>query len=305
MGHALDLGRVLVREPDELNARAFRRRVTWLAAIHPMLFLVAVAGLTILIWHGRYFVTLSQRSNVETLTIAFFLMFFTYVAMLTGKGALGGLRVAWYRLHRDGQLRALGAVGAGPSAALNCIVERSDRPGEPFRLQICDRRGSMGALKVDGVRVLHTDAFLEGSNSLLAYFVRQLIEVGKLQEQHLDIVHWSSTENEELLKFAALAAALRETWPRVVLSPDQCAQLEQRLSAICPALRDEALLPHWEFEGEHKVPIIPEPLGIISFSRHERRVDPLSSLTAALLVVILAVGLIVFFIVRPPWVPGA
>jgi hypothetical protein len=90
----------------------------------------------------------------------------------------------------------------------------------------------------------------------------------------------------------------------MVLTADQRRRLEDDLRALCPALRNEAFLPDWEYEGEHKLPIIPEPLGIISLSRTERRVDPLSSLSATLVVVLLVVALICFFLLRPPWVPG-
>ena len=83
-----------------------------------------------------------------------------------------------------------------------------------------------------------------------------------------------------------------------------CESLENDLSALCPALRSEAFLPDWEFQGEHKLPIIPEPLGIISLGRRERRVDPLSSMGLTLVIVAAAIALIVWFIVRPPWVPG-
>ena len=95
-----------------------------------------------------------------------------------------------------------------------------------------------------------------------------------------------------------------DAWPTIAISADARRALEAELAELCGALRDELFLPDWEYAGEHKLPIIPEPLGIISLSRSERRVDPLSSLTAALVIVLLVLGLICFFIVRPPWVPG-
>jgi hypothetical protein len=73
---------------------------------------------------------------------------------------------------------------------------------------------------------------------------------------------------------------------------------------ICPAVREESFLPDVEYEGEHKIPIIPEPLGIISLQRHERRVDPLSSLGTCLAIVAVVTALLVWFAWRPPWVPG-
>jgi hypothetical protein len=55
-----------------------------------------------------------------------------------------------------------------------------------------------------------------------------------------------------------------ELWPKHILTQADCAELERRLSALCPALRNDAFLPHWEYQGEHKIPLIPEPLGLIS-----------------------------------------
>ena len=95
-----------------------------------------------------------------------------------------------------------------------------------------------------------------------------------------------------------------QVWPAVRITDTARAALADDLAALAPALREEAFLPDWEFQGEHKLPIIPEPLGIISLSRAERRVDPLSSLTAALAVVLVVLGLLAYFIARPPWVPG-
>ena len=126
------------------------------------------------------------------------------------------------------------------------------------------------------------------------------------------IVQWGSTDEEAMLSYSATATAMRalgrkletRVWPLVTLSDAARDTLERELSELAPALREEAFLPDWEFEGEHKLPIIPEPLGIISLSRTERRVDPLSSLTAALGAVVVVLGLVVYFIVRPPWVPG-
>jgi hypothetical protein len=95
-----------------------------------------------------------------------------------------------------------------------------------------------------------------------------------------------------------------KAWPTVVITEAQRESLENDLSALCPALRSEAFLPDWEFQGEHKLPIIPEPLGIISLSRKEKRVDPLSAMVAAVSIVAIVVALVIFFIVRPPWIPG-
>ena len=63
-------------------------------------------------------------------------------------------------------------------------------------------------------------------------------------------------------------------------------------------------MPDWEYAGEHKLPIIPEPLGLVSLSRSERRVDPVASMGCAVVVVLGTVLILAAFILFPPWVPG-
>jgi hypothetical protein len=77
-----------------------------------------------------------------------------------------------------------------------------------------------------------------------------------------------------------------------------------RLSAICSPLRDGCFLPQCDYQGEHKLPIIPEPLGLVSLSRTEQRVDSVSSMGCPVWMVLAAVGALALLIVFPPWVPG-
>lgn len=93
-------------------------------------------------------------------------------------------------------------------------------------------------------------------------------------------------------------------WPTLRLTDADCHELEQRLAAVCPALRDEAFLPDWEYEAEHKVPLIPEPLGIISVSRTERRADPVATMGCGAVVVLVTLAILGLLIAFPPWVPG-
>lgn len=307
-----------LREPGVSDPAHYRRRVTWLAIVHPCLFLCSVVGIVLLIWRGEFFVTLSQRSNVETLTIAFFLVFFAYFSVATASGAIGAARIAWYRMRlrvgdrervEAARERALGKRGDGSSAAFDKAIELAGAPGKPWELEVRDETGSLGRLRFDGVRVMHVDAFRGGSNTLLGYVETMLTKHGG---ERVSIVHWGSTAEEEQLQYVAIAEGLRalgnklevSAWPTVVLDDDARQILEHELGELCDALREEAFLPDWEFEGEHKLPIIPEPLGIISLSRSEKRVDPLSSLTAALVIIAIVVGVICFFLARPPWIPG-
>jgi hypothetical protein len=319
----MDAARRLIREPDVSDPRHYRRRVAELAAIYVAIFLLSAAGIALLLVHGRLFVTLSQRSNVETLTIAFLLLFFGYIAVITARGAWGGLRIGAYRLaarfanDRTGveqrKIAALGRARRRQAVAINVVLERADRPGQPFELRVADDAGSVGTVRVDGARIEHHAAHREGSNDLLAYFVRQVSCVLGSDPDDLEVVHWRSVDEEGWHQYVAGVESMRMLgrrlggapfWPRLTLSQEQCEELERRMAAICRAVRDEAFLPQLEYEGEHKIPIIPEPLGIISLGRRERRVDPLSSMGLTLVIVAVALALIVWFIVRPPWVPG-
>jgi hypothetical protein len=314
MAKRIDLQHVALRGPGVSDPARYRKRVSWLAIVHVTLFTAALVGIALILWHGEFFVTLSQRSNVETLTIAFFLVFFGYFVVITAHGAIGGVRIGLFHLRalsmRDpahleaAKVAALGERGPGPSVAFDRAIEVEGHPGAPWEIELRDDHGSMGRLRISGVRVEHLDAFRGGSNSLLGYFESKL---AKLTGEATSIVQWKSTSEEALLQYVATSDAFRalgRSMPTVVVTADHRRALEDALRALCPALRDEAFLPDWEYEGEHKLPIIPEPLGIISLSRTERRVDPLSSLSATLAVVLLVVGLLCFFLLRSPWVPG-
>src|ERR1041384_4692799 len=123
MAKRLDPSRVALRAPGIQEPAHYARRVRRLAVVYVCLFVSSLVGMVLLIWRCEFFVTLSQRTNVETLTIAFFLLFFGYFAVITAHGALGGVRVGIYhlraRLTRDparietSKVSALGPRGRG------------------------------------------------------------------------------------------------------------------------------------------------------------------------------------------------
>jgi hypothetical protein len=193
-------------------------------------------------------------------------------------------------------------------------LELEGRPGAPFALEVGDAAGRLGRLEVDGARLVHRAERRDGSNNLLAFFAHQVSDVaGRRQGRAVDVVEWGRLDDEAthqflgLVEFARnLGAALDRPrlWPTVVLSPADVAELERRLAAVSPALRDEAWLPHWEYQAEHKLPIVPEPLGLASLGRTERRADPLASIGALAVVVISAVVILAGVLAWPPWIPG-
>jgi hypothetical protein len=322
-----DIARTLVREPSVGSPQEYARRVHRLAVAYVGLFVLPLVGIGLLIWQAHLLVTLTQRSNVETLTLLFLLLFFLYLATLSARGVVGAARIAHYallvRLGRDRlaverqKMEALGPpIADSPSAALNKALDAESPRGQPLRLVVEDAAGPMGTLAIDGADLRHRDARRNCSNSLLAFFVEQVNKVLQARgvDAGLDVLHWKKIHDEETEAYLSIVRFARnlerhlggpELWPRLTLTDADCRELERRLAAVCPALRDEGFLPDWEYSGEHKLPLIPEPLGLISLSRSETRVDPVASMGCAVLIVGVVVGVLALLIVFPPWVPGS
>ena len=307
----------LITEPGAESAEDYARRVHILAATYVVLFCSSVAGIVLLAIHGKLFVTLAQRTNVETLTVLFLLILYAYLAAISARGALGAARLALYALRRRvarepvaerrRQLGTLDARADGPWAALAKVLERTD--GAPLRFELSDQAGYFGALEIEGARVRHLET-ASGSADLIAYFVRQIEEV---TGEEIPIVSWGQLDEDEGEKFLAqvdFARALqrqlgaRPLWPSVALTPEHCEEVGRRLAQIVPALLDEALLPDWEYQAEHKLPVIPEPLGFVSLARSAKRADPVATMGFATLMVLLTLAVIVLFVLDKPWVPG-
>lgn len=315
-----------IKEPSIGSVHQYAKRTWWLAFIYFALFLISVVGDTVVAWNSKTLVTLSQRSNVETLTLAFFFVFFLYIAFVSASGAWGFLKLLYVfsalgpNKQAKRELRKIGLLRRGRShseAALNKVVRAKERESETVEISIRDDFGSLGSIRFDGARIIHTDPFSDGSNTLFAFITEELNRTLKARgiDACLDVVEWKKIDDEETEKFLGLVqfacnlekalGSTRPLWPSIELEPSDLVHLEEQLSALCPHLRSEALLPDWEYAGEHKLPIIPEPLGIISLSRTEKRVDPIASMSAALAVLGVVLVLLVVIILFPPWVPSA
>ncbi|HLF71207.1 MAG TPA: hypothetical protein VI759_03550 [Dehalococcoidia bacterium] len=321
-----DVAHTIIREPGEETPEQYARRVRFLAAIYAVMSAASIIGLALVVQWGKYFVTLTQRSNIETLVLLFLIGYFGYFLLLSWPGTFGGMRIAYFGLRaRLGSLedaerrkvRALGMPKPGhPVVAINCLLERDDRPREGFSIDVADEYGSMGRIDVSGARITYVQAHRGGVTSLLIYFVHQanqlLAEDGA--ESKIDIVEWGAIDEDALKGYLGLIEFARnverhldmeEGWPKLLLTADQVAALERRLSEVCRALRSEMFLPEWEFSGDHKLPLIPEPLGLFSLSRSEKRIDPISSMGFAAAIVVTSTIALALLIVVPPWVPGA
>ena len=316
-----------IREPDVENPHKYAQRVHRLAWAYSALCAGSIAGIVLVVWRAQFFVTLSQRSNVETLTLAFLLIFFAYLIVLSAPGAFGAARMAYYTLlarrqpsWEEGERRKLRALATTPgqptTVALNLALERTDQPKEAFAVPVADGAGSMGEIVVDGAKLTYHHPLKEGSNALLAFFVEQVNHAlsDRGVAAGVDVVEWKSINDENAEEYLSLAGFARnlerqlgaaELWPRRLLTAEDCARLEKQLTEVCPALRNEAFLPRWEYQGQHQLPLIPQPLGLISLNRSEKRVDPLASMGCAVVIVLVMVFILALIIIFPPWVPGA
>lgn len=320
-----DIGRAIVREPGTRSPASYQHRVYALAAAFATLFLGSLIGIGLVVWKGQHLVTLAQRSNVETLTLAFLLVFFGYLAVISYSGAGGALRIATFaflawigdrdRVERKKHLALAEVQEDSPSAGLNVILEKETTPGEPFELAIEDDAGRLGRLEIRGAELRHHQERKNGSHSLDAFVVEQVMEI--LAERgikcDIDVVQWGKVDDEATRAYVSLTMfawrlerylGAAELWPKYLLTDEDCAKLEKALRDVCPALRDEAFLPDWEYSASHKLPLVPEPLGLLSLGRDERRADPVASMGCAVVVVLLALAILAMFVILPPWVPG-
>jgi hypothetical protein len=321
-----DIAKAIVREPAADTAAEYRQRINALALIYFVLFFAAISGITLIVWRAHLLVSLTQHSNVETLVLAFFVIFFGYVALISRTGATGALKIAFYNLalaafkSRE-DVERLKAKALGPprpeqlAVAFNLVIERNDAAGQPFEIEVADSAGPMGALHFDGARVIFAPTHSHGSNNIFAYIEHQINKVIKArgESREVDIIHWKTLDDEStegMLSLVDFARNLErhlgadELWPKVKLTDEEIAGLQVKLSEICSALRDESFLPDWEYSAEHKLPLIPEPLGLASLSRSETRADPLATMGFALTIVLVSVGILGLLIAFPPWVPG-
>jgi hypothetical protein len=313
----------VIREPRADTAEQFSSRMSILGALYSFLFCASIAGLVLIVHWAHLLVTLTQRSNIETLTLLFFMAFYVYFALLSWRGALGACWLLWYGViasikGEDAAERRkadhMSCAKARHSVALNMLIERDDVGAHGFELRVGDATGELGVLEIDGARMTFHANYKGSSSELFIYVVHQINKLLRLDlKWPLDIVEWEKINGETLEQYVAmvefarnLARSLnaRESWPRVTITEADCRVLESRISEICPALRSETLLPQWEYSGDHKLPLIPEPLGLFSLGVSEKRVDPIASIGAATAIVTVTVLAILLIVLIPPWVPG-
>jgi hypothetical protein len=181
-GVPLGIG-LLVREPQADTVRQFASRVYYLAGLYALLFVASIAGLVLIVQWARLFVTLTQRSNVETLVLLFLVAFYFYFVLISWRGAVGACNLLFHaslavikgRDYVEGlKSRRLRQPPEQHSAALNLLLERDDGAHGSFELAVADDAGELGVLEIDGARVTYQANYSGSSSEVFIFLVHQV-----------------------------------------------------------------------------------------------------------------------------------
>lgn len=317
--------RLIVSEQGTRSVPEYRRRVRRLAIFYAGIVVFSTASIAMLVIGGRLFVTLAQRSNVETATIAVVIVLFAYLAAVSLSGAIGAVRIVMLnapkvfgaddtRVERRKQQALRWSDDKPGSVFLNAMV-RVAGVDAPIEIELADDHGSLGTLVIDGAELSHRGAPAHSSNSIFAYFEQRIEKLAEARDRNVrvSIIEWTSIDDESALRYGSLVTFSRRLerhlgcdalWPAVELTESDLATLRREARELCPILRNEAFLPDLEYEAEHRLPIIPEPLAFVTLSRSERRADPHASMGCAFVVTLLITILVAIMLWLPPWVPG-
>lgn len=318
--------RFIIAEQGTGSVPEYRHRVRRLAFFYAGIVLFATASIVMLISRGRLFVTLAQRSNVETATIAVIIALFFYLGAVSLRGAIGAVRIAILAtpavlgaehgsVERRKQRMLTWSKDKAGSVYLNAMVRRAGGGDEAISVEIADDYGSLGTIVIDGAEISHQKAAAHSSNSIFAYFERRIEMLAEVRDPNvrLSIIEWTSIDDESALRYGSLVTFSRRLeahlgcdalWPVIELTEADIETLRREARELCPILRNEAFLPDLEYEAEHRLPIIPEPLAFITLSRSERRADPHASMGCAFIVTLAITIIVAIMIWTPPWVPG-
>ena len=306
-------------ESPAVDLKSLRRRTNLLLAIHLILPLGAALAVVLIVWRAQLFVTLSQRTNVETLLIAFVLAYCGYIFLTTSPATLGALRLLAMRVRgRDRaqvslQRKARNDRRETKRFYLNVVV-RGPRKGA-IVLPIEDSRGSLGTVRLDLAELAAVDVPEELTISAMQLVLKALAEVATLEGTDLKpkIVYWDGLDEEQAHIYASqvgafdrLESALKTAplWPVARLDDRGIERLRDVLRDATPLFRESLLLPDVEYEAEFTIPVIPEPLALMQLRRRTRHADAVASMGCVTLVTLAFLGLLTLFAISPPWVPG-
>ena len=316
------LGESLVRTAARTPQR-YAAKVRWLAVVYVAINLVAAVVIAIVLWRIRYLVTITQRSNVETLVLAIVVVLAMYYIASTARGFIGAVRIAWLSVpklwNHDPKAverrkhRALTDGGTTMSVCFDRVVRAAG--DDAITWPIADAAGRLGALTIEGAAAIWHPIKAGVNNSLFEFLAEQVNAVlcRRDPELRLEIVFWGNVDSEAaavyrgaVTAFDTLAERLGggPVWPSLQLSREEIDAIGDSLLELVPALRNEALLPDLEYEIEYSVPILPEPLAFVQLKRREPRADPVLSMSYSLLVQMFILGLLLLLLAYPPWLPS-
>src|SRR5262245_61142016 len=152
----------VVKERVHRSPETYATRVRWNAVIYFVLNLLSVAIAVTIVWRVKFFVTLAQRSNIETLVLAIIFVLAIYYIITTFKGFLGALRILWLNVPvgdaRNKENRKHRAVKTGGTTKYVCFdtaIVLQGKPHEPIKWEVGDRAGKLGDLEVEGVKATY------------------------------------------------------------------------------------------------------------------------------------------------------
>lgn len=306
-------------ESPATDPASLRRRTNWLIAIHLVLATAALTVLMLIVWRVRILITLAQRSNVETLVIAFVAIFLVYLLITTAQATIGALRILGYR--------AMGAERAQPALQRKARSDRKDTKRSHMNVvvrgpsdqdvvvPIQDRYGKLCTLRLHLTEVVFEDAPQELTHSVLQLVVQTLGEIGTLEgtDHEPKVIYWDSLDEEQAEAYASQVGAFDRLekalgkdslWPAVRINERDVEQIRQMLEEAAPSLRENLLLPDIEYTAEFTVPVIPEPFAFMQLSRKMSHADAVASMGCATLVVLVFLATVSWVLINPPWVPG-
>ncbi len=323
------LAEKLIQKLVEQDPEHYAVRVRWLAFIYVLLNVISLALVVTIAWRIQYFITLSQRSNVETLTVIIIFVLAIYYLVSTFRGFIGAVRIILLnaprllsgsedtkeRVERRKQ-EALMPNKADKYVCLDVAVRLLGKPEAEIRWQLEDDAGKLAELVLDGVKITCRSYRGSMNGSIFEFLVNQLEKaLGKDgREVDLNITQWSTIDEDQAGQYYSMVRAFTnleqqlgnkgELWPREEITQEDKEKIGAELRKLVPSLRNEALLPDVEYEVEYNVPVLPEPLGFLKLTRKENRADPVLTMGCAGLVMLALMAVLTFFILLPPWVPA-
>jgi hypothetical protein len=299
-----------------------------MALVYAALNILSLAIVVTILWRVQFFITLSQRSNVETLTLAIILILALYYVFTTFKGFVGALRLLWLNSPKlfsrgaesvaQAEQRKQRAMHAGKESKYTCldkVVRVQGKPEEAIKWQVVDKYGKLGELELDGVKLTYYPLKDGMNDSIFEFMIDQLEAALQKQdlEATLEIVQWSTIDQDQASAYHSTVQAFQNlekqlgkgtVWPTVEITEEDKDKIQTEIERLVPALRNESFLPDVEYEVEYNVPVLPEPLGFFKLTRRENRADPLVTMGCAGITMLVIMAVLTFFILLPPWVPS-